>query len=1158
LLGQFALYRRGELVDTQAWQRSALTLLKLLATAFEQRRLRDELIDVLWPDAPPETGANNLRYVLSVLRRSLGGGDPPPVISERGWVALNPSYTWDIDFVQFEGLLKEEDRALLEEATRLYRGEPLADERYEDWAAPVRDRIQRGWRDARLRLARLSMEVGKPEAALSWLEPLLASDALDEDALQSLLLALGALGRRVEAARRFQHFEKQLRSELDVAPSDETLEVAATLRDPPGPVAQPPPAGVTPTRAGDAVLPTGAYLGALPGGRMIGRQDELTRARAHIDAVLAGEGRLIMVVGEPGVGKTRLGQELTRALWDRGFIVAAGRCYELEQSTAYYPFLDALAAVYCAAPPAVQAAISQRWPYLARLLPDHLPIAVDESGQSDEQQLLFRAVSGFVEAVSEVSPVAIMLDDLHWSDAGSLRLLLHVCRHTCKSRVLLLGTYRNVEVGRHHPLEQALLDLNREELVERIALHRLNRDDAAALIGATLEEADPSPEIVDLVLGPTEGNPFFIQQLVRSMVEQGELYRESDRWQRRENVATAVPESVRAAIGQRLSRLGSETQDILREASVFGLTFAFDDLHGMVMRSEDAIERALDEAQNHGLVNARGKDEYGFDHALTRQAIYGEISSHRRRRLHLAAALALSERASQPRDTERRAAEIALHFLEGAEAAQALRWSLVAGDRAEAVYAHDEAERHFRTALDLAREVGDLRAEAETLTKLGEVLIVVSRHQESLPLEQRSAEIYRSLGDVAGEARAVTRIAWARTALGTFDEAIDLALSMLDRLEGAEPSRVLVDLHAALLLPLTGNRQHTEALEELQRLEELSRAVGYERYIACVPAWRGYYFLEAGRIDEALEVIERSLPQIEATGDLFSLANAVETLGFTHTLQGDLVRAAAYMERNYAIHTRRGDPTAIANALTGLAWLTFVRGDWGQAREYLRAALDLVRDRLDRPLTALPMSAFGYFRVLTGDHDGVVSYLEQSIAVAGRMPGLAFFAQWGLALYDLLGSRPEAARARLEDLVEYQDVRRPLQTMALVTLGEAYLLMNDLERAAEVLSHAAGRAAVERNRLAHVEILLFRGMLLGRSQQREEAERTLDEGLTLSREIALPLQEARILQACAGLSVQTHNTALAREQLEEALGIFERLGAQPFMEQCRRSLEELT
>jgi DNA-binding SARP family transcriptional activator len=1157
LLGPFALYRRGELVDAPSWQRSALTLLKLLATAFEQRRLRDELIDVLWPDALPETGANNLRYVLSVLRRNLGGGDPAPVVSERGWIALNPAYCWDIDLVRFEELLNADGREPLEQAVRLYRGEPLADERYEDWAAPVRDRAQRGWRDACLRLAHLSIDAGEPEAAVSWLERVLAHDALDEEALRSLLLALGALGRRVEALRRFQQFEKQLRAELDVAPSEETLAVAAALRDDHGPAgrpALPPPETAAAQRPRDTALPIGAYLGSLPLGRMVGRQQELRRAQAHIDAVLEGEGHLMMVAGEPGVGKTRFAQEITGIVSARGFIVAAGRCYEIEQSTAYYPFLDALAAVYCAAPPSLLSAIPQRWPYLARLLPDYLPVVVSESGRSDEQQLLFRAVSGFLEAVSEVSPLAIMLDDLHWSDAGSLRLLSHICRHTRRSRVLLLGTYRNVEVGRHHPLERVLLDLAREELVERIVLHRLSPNDTAALIGTTLGEAAPAPEIVELILNPTEGNPFFIQQIVRSMVEQGELYRVGDRWQRKESVTMPVPESVRAAIGQRLSRLDTETQEILREASVLGQSFLFDDLQGMGIRLEDQLEPAVEQAQEYGLVHALGQDEYEFDHALTRQAIYGELSPHRRRKLHLAAAQALARPGKNSPDAERRAAEIAAHFLEGAEAPRAIPWSLLAGDRAEAVYAHDEAEGHYQTALELAHETGDRRGEAEALLKLGEVLIVVSRHQEALPLEQQAAELYRSMGDTLGEARAVTRIAWAHTALGTFDESIDLVRSMLARLEGSGPSRVLLDLHSALLLPLTYTHQTSESLAELDHLEELAHAVCYERYIASIPAWRGFHLLEIGRIDEALGVIERALPNIEAAGDLFSLANAVETLGFTYTLQGNLGRATELMERHYSIHLRRGDPTAIANALTDLTWIAFLRGDWSRARTLLDEALELVHDRLDTPLTALPMSALGYSRVLTGEHDGLVSYLEQCIAIAGGMVGLAFYAQWGLAIYDLLGGRPEATQARLESVLQHQEYRHPFQTMALPTLAEAYLMLNDLERAAESLFEASRRAERERNRLAHVEILLVRGMLLGRRDQWQQAERALEEGLAMAREIPLPFLQARILQARGRLRASVHDAPGARVFLAEALAIFRHLGARPFAEQTQRIL----
>jgi predicted ATPase len=273
-------------------------------------------------------------------------------------------------------------------------------------------------------------------------------------------------------------------------------------------------------------------------------------------------------------------------------------------------------------------------------------VAAPEAAQpfrQDAQRLLFRAITGLVEAMAGVAPLALLLDDLHWADGASLKLLLHLVRHSRSARVLLLGTYRDTELGREHPLTQALLDLGREGLAERMAVGRLPEEGTAALIASNLGEAEVSGEFAELVHRRTEGNPFFVKQVLRALVERGDLYREDDRWQRREIEGIEVPESIRSAIGQRIARLSREAQEVLGEASILGQSFRFDDLQVLAARGEVEIEEALEEASEARLLQESGRDAYRFDHALTQQALSAALSGRKRRRLHLAAGQALEQ-----------------------------------------------------------------------------------------------------------------------------------------------------------------------------------------------------------------------------------------------------------------------------------------------------------------------------------------------------------------------------------------------------------------------------------------------------------------------------------------------------------------------------------
>lgn len=266
-----------------------------------------------------------------------------------------------------------------------------------------------------------------------------------------------------------------------------------------------------------------------------------------------------------------------------------------------------------------------------------LPLA--DADPHEEQQRLFWAVTGFVETLSMSAPLALLLDDLHWADSASLALIQHLTRHTYSHPVLLLATYRDVEVGRQHPLGKARRDLERERLLERIAVLPLTTEDTARLIAARMGQ-DVSDEFAELVFQHTDGNPLFVPEVLRTLIERGDIYRRDGQWERRELTGIEIPESIREVIADRIARLSESAQEALHAASVLGQRFTFEDLLAMSGQPEAALDAALEEALAAGLAQEE-RDGYIFNHALTQRALYSELSARRRRRLHLAAAEAL-------------------------------------------------------------------------------------------------------------------------------------------------------------------------------------------------------------------------------------------------------------------------------------------------------------------------------------------------------------------------------------------------------------------------------------------------------------------------------------------------------------------------------------
>lgn len=502
-----------------------------------------------------------------------------------------------------------------------------------------------------------------------------------------------------------------------------------------------------PYREAESVrLPIGAYLGALPSSVLVAREQELNRLLVAADDVQTGNGRLVMIAGEPGVGKTRLAQEVMLNARNRRFLVAAGRCYEQQKSVPFYPFIDILLSLYNSSPETVRAEVAGRWSFLYRLLPEISPESIPVMANSpDELQRLFRAVSGFLQAIASDVPVAIFLDDLHWADDSTLDLFQHLVRSLRTSRLLVVATYREAEVAPNHPLEAALRDLSREELAETIHLPRLEPEETSKLIATTLGGRSVPSDFAEVVQRRAEGNPFFTQQLVRFLVERGDVYKRDGQWIQGSGIEVAIPDTVRSVIGQRMARLSEKTQERLAEASVLGQTFRFDVLRKLSGVGESEIEAALQDASAAGLVTETRARGYTFDHVLTQEALYTGLNTHRRGRLHLAAAEAME---ALPED-ERSGlgSEISWHFLEAGQDERAEPFAISAGIHAATVFAYQEADRQFTVALDISRRLHDASGEIAALIPRAKLRQDMFKGKDAASDYERLLEIAQNEGD---------------------------------------------------------------------------------------------------------------------------------------------------------------------------------------------------------------------------------------------------------------------------------------------------------------------------------------------------------------------------------------------------------------------------
>jgi DNA-binding SARP family transcriptional activator len=445
ILGPFALYRDGQPLDVTSWQRKVQTLFRLLISAPDRRRSRDDIVDILWPDMSGDAGFRNLRVVLHMLRRGLGAGEPPPILTEWGWISLNPAHEWDVDLERFEKLatMSGDDIALLEQAAGYYRGEPLSEDRYDDWAMGVRLRAQRHWRDVCFRLARLHGAGGAPEVAVGWLDRILEVEPLDEEALRLLLASLGELDRRTEALRRYQQFAQRLKDELDLAPGRETQAIVAELRTqterPSTATAEAVPiARIRPV----PVIPRYELPAA---GRLVGRESELGRILWTLPPMHEVAPRLVAVVGDAGTGKTRLLSEVAQRARRAGLLTLAGGCFRHEGRLLYGPIRDALADYVESQPEAViRGQLDGLLGDLMRIVPElRLRTPGIQSGAlgpgEDHRLLHFVMVTKALERIAQDTPLVLLLDDLQWADESTLQMLHFVVRQFSLNRMLIVG-----------------------------------------------------------------------------------------------------------------------------------------------------------------------------------------------------------------------------------------------------------------------------------------------------------------------------------------------------------------------------------------------------------------------------------------------------------------------------------------------------------------------------------------------------------------------------------------------------------------------------------------------------------------------------------------------------------------------------------------------
>jgi serine/threonine protein kinase/class 3 adenylate cyclase len=707
-------------------------------------------------------------------------------------------------------------------------------------------------------------------------------------------------------------------------------------------------------------------LDRLASGVFVGREDALETLRAGVDDCLSARGSVLLLMGEPGIGKTRTSEELATYAHLRGAQVLWGHCYEGDGAPSYWPWMQVIRSyVHERDPQLLMSEMGSGAADIAEVVSEvrqQLPgLPVPPKLDPDQARFrLFDAITTFLRNASNQSPLVIVLDDLHWADEPSLLLMQFLARELGESRILLVGTYRDVEVGRQHPLEQTLAELARTQRAERVLLRGLTEDDVARFLALSVGRTPPEA-MVEAVFRETEGNPFFVHEVVRLLQSDGRL----DRPEEVSSWSVEIPQGVRQVIGRRLDGLGEACNEVLTVGSVIGREFELRVLAAAADRSEDETLELIEAAEDARViqpVEAR-PGSWRFSHALVRETLYDEIRTTRRLRMHRHIGEVLEARHAD--HLEPHFAELAYHYCEaasGGDIDKAVDYAQKAAWRALTSVAYEEAANHYERALialeaaekpdasrrcELLLSQGDAHYRAgngaamqrafdaalsladaipspvfAALALIGRVRAVIPNSAADLALVARLERAVEDLGDEAPElrarllARAGGQLVWGHSARAS--EALNRALTLFDA--DSDPLEGVLEIAMVQSSVSTLREQRAEALRRYQAI--IDRAVAEnDRGIELTA--RTYLSVNAATFGDADEVdaqLERIDGLTEALREPAARSTALRFRAHRALWQGDLgeARTCAWSARQ--LHGKVGLSSAVDQLFQVQLW----------------------------------------------------------------------------------------------------------------------------------------------------------------------------------------------------------------------------------------------
>ncbi len=1032
-LGHFAVYRGDDPIEDSAWRRrKAKNLFKLLLSTPRNHLLKDQVLEWLWPNQTPNRATNSLHNTLFILRRILQPDltravDSPYILFQNDSLFLNQEMITWIDSHEFERLVQvgyqqDDDLSHLEAARVLYKGDFLVEDLYQDWAIVPRENLKKTYGNLLQHLAKRYTQQASYQKAIDCFQDLLEFEPTREAIYRDLMRLYTQIGQRHHALSLYQKASKILWNELNVEPDSETKTLyEAILGGHETSITQPIRSTLTlkaPVHLVETTQPQ----------PFIGRKQEIHHLENFLQQLEYNRGTVVLICGEQGVGKTRLVKETILRAQATKMQLLYGAAHEQEGHLPYGPFIEAIRdALDQYNLNIVREKLGPLFKDLTRILPEFIvsePIPNQQQFQMElgqERQRLFDAIVMTFKVFAQGAPLVIFLEDLHSAGESSLQLLHYLARQIVEAPILILGTVREEALQRGTPIAHFCKELEHNQLGQKINLPRLNQQEThdlcLRLLGGDELHSGLSQKLYDL----TEGNVFFIQELVLTLKQSGKLEQRKGHWSFPTGSNLGIPASIREVVGLRLERLSPETYRLAGLASVIGREFSHNLLRTIAQFNDTTLLDLLDELLEKFLVEET-ETGYRFYHSIIRQVIYDNLTTHRRAWMHGQVAQALERETSS--QASHQAAILVHHFERAGQSEIAFRYLIQAGDWARITYATREALNHYNQALNLHRQYANLAGVniIDLLERRAQTYLILSDFDAAITDLEKLLDLNRGEGEDWREGEALYQLGiahyWAHR-LAQATSYLNQALELATKIDAPELYAKSLKLRDILDSTKGNIRQSTlseeasltSELDDLPPEEHWGRAMlahlrsdfetAIDHAYACIELGQsfantfltlgGYFVLgmsqaSSGNYQPALESLTYALDLSATTEDRFWRARLLNTIGWVYRELFDWERAIQFDEASLAL-ARIGEPrlteaegNALANLATDYMWL----GRYDQVKQYLTEGLTpsekepFMRWRYHTRMIVVK----GRLALVNGDIEGALTAADEALAIA--------------------------------------------------------------------------------------------------------------------------------------------------------------------------------